>query len=73
MPYMFFQPYTTAVNAAFAGRDDISEQYAKAKACREWLETLEIDPKLLNPLVEPVAAIEDALMWLQPDYMPPGS
>jgi hypothetical protein len=38
--------------------------YAAARSYREWLASLDLDPKLLNPLVEPIAAIEEAFREL---------
>jgi hypothetical protein len=66
MPYMFYQQYTTAVRRAYAGDDSVEELYAQAKACREWLDSLKIDAKLRDPVVEPVAAIEEAFKDLLP-------
>lgn len=61
MPYMIYQQYATAVKLAYAGDESVNEQYAMARQCREWLASLRIDPKLRDPMVEPVAAIEEAL------------
>ena len=66
MPYMIYQQYTTAIKQAYAGDESVSELYKAAKSCREWLESLEIDPKLRGPMVEPVAAIEEAFKDLLP-------
>ena len=66
MPYMIYQQYKTAVKQAYAGDESIAELYASAKACREWLASLRIDPNLRDPMVEPVAAIEEALQDLLP-------
>lgn len=60
MPYMIYQQYTTAIKDAYAGDESLSELYEAAKSCREWLASLEIDPRLRDPMVEPVAAIEEA-------------
>jgi len=60
MPYMIYQQYTTAVKQAYADGENISDLYAAAKTCRQWLASLKMDAKLLDPLVEPVAAIEEA-------------
>jgi len=65
MPYMIYQQYTTAIKEAYANHDDLEAQIEAAKAYREWLEALEIDRKLSAPLVEPIAAIERALIDLQ--------
>ncbi len=60
MPYMIYQQYTTAIKQAYAGDEAVSELYEAAKSCREWLASLQIDSKLRGPMVEPLAAIEEA-------------
>ena len=60
MPYMIYQQYTTAIKQAYAGDEELPDLYAAAKKCRKWLAALEIDPLLRDPIVEPVAAIEEA-------------
>ena len=65
MPYMIYQQYKTAIKEAYADHDDLAGQIEAAKSYREWLESLQIDPKLSGPLVEPIAAIEQALIDLQ--------
>ena len=60
MPYMIYQQYTTAIKEAYAGDAAVSKNYEAAKSCREWLESLKIDPKLREPLVEQIAALEEA-------------
>lgn len=64
MPYMIYQQYTTAIKNAYAGDQSVPEMYAAAKESREWLESLNIDPKLRDPLVEPIAALEEAFKSL---------
>jgi hypothetical protein len=66
MPYMIYQQYTTAVKQAYTGDDSVEEHYAQAKACRQWLASLKIDAKLRDPMVEPVAAIEEAFKDMLP-------
>ena len=66
MPYMIYQQYTTAVKQAYGEDDSVEELYAQAKACREWLDSLQIDAKLRGPMVEPVAAVEEAFKDLLP-------
>ena len=66
MPYMIYQQYTTAVKQAYEGDGSVEEHYARAKACREWLESLKIDAKLRGPMVEPVAAVEEAFKDMLP-------
>ena len=44
--YMVYQQYTTAVLDAYAGRSDVAENLEAARACRQWLQSLRIDPKI---------------------------
>ena len=60
MPYMIYQQYKSAIKAAYRNDESLSEMYSSAKSCRRWLNSLEIDPRLRNPLVEQIAWIEDA-------------
>ncbi len=60
MPYMIYQQYSTAVKEAYAGHESIEALYLQAKSCREWLASLEIDARLRDPMVEPVAWVEEA-------------
>ena len=64
MPYMIYQQYITAVKENYTGRDNLLELHAEAKRYRTWLEGLNIDQKLKDSLVEPVAAIEGAFLDL---------
>jgi hypothetical protein len=64
---MIYQQYKTAIKQAYADDSSVAEVYIKAKACREWLESLRLEAKLRGPMVEPVAAIEEALKGLLPD------
>jgi len=61
MAYMVMQRVTTAVHEGYAGRPDLAEQVAQARACRGWLEALSIDPTVRAELVEPIRAVEEAL------------
>lgn len=67
MPYMIYQQYTTAIKDAYAGHSSLPELYKSAQASRQWLFSLNIDPKLRDPLVEQVAAIEEAFKDLLPE------
>lgn len=60
--YMIYQQYTTAIKEGYANhpQPDIAQHAAAAKTCREWLESLEIDPQLRGALVEQIRAIEEA-------------
>jgi hypothetical protein len=62
MAYMIYQQYTTAVKEGYAdhSQPDIAQQAAAAKTCREWLESLEIDPQIRDALVEQIKALEEA-------------
>ncbi len=64
MAYMVYQRLTTAVRDAYAGRIDVERHLADARACRAWLESLEIDPALRRSLVEPIEAVEEAFRGL---------
>lgn len=60
MPYMIYQQYATAIKNAYEGDDAVDTMYRKATECRRWLDSLKIDPKLRDPLVEQIAWIEEA-------------
>ncbi len=64
---MIYQQYKTAITRAYADHKSVAELHAVAKAYREWLASLKLDPKLRNPLVEPIAAIEEAFQGLLSD------
>lgn len=61
--YMVQQRATTAVREGYRGSDaaDIERQLAGAQQARTWLEGLAIDPGVRVWLVEPIAAVEEAL------------
>lgn len=61
---MVYQQYTTAVLDAYTGRPDVAENLAAARSCREWLQSLEIDPKIRSVLVEQAEALEAAFVRL---------
>lgn len=60
MTYMIYQQYTTAIKAAYADHPDVAQHAAAARTCRQWLESLEIDPQLRTALVEQIRALEEA-------------
>ena len=60
MPYMIYQQVATAIKGAYKGSGSVPEMYTSARAAREWLASLEIDPGLRDPIVEQVAWIEEA-------------
>ena len=66
MPYMIYQQYTTAIKQAYAGDPAVAELHAQAQAYRAWLANLQLEPRLLDPLLEPIAAIKEALQDLLP-------
>jgi len=49
---MVYQQYTTAVKRGYRGRPDVPDEHARARAFREWLERLDIDPAIRAELVE---------------------
>lgn len=62
MVYMMYQQYTTAVKEAYATRprSELAQNAAAARASREWVESLDLDPQLRGALVEQLRALEDA-------------
>ena len=61
--YMVHQRTTTAVREGYRDADpaEVERQLAGARQAREWLESLAIEPDARAWLVEPVAAVEEAL------------
>jgi hypothetical protein len=66
MPYMIYQQYKTAIKEAYDGAPEVETLHVQAQAYRAWLASLRLEPRLLDPLVEPIAAIEEALKDLLP-------
>ena len=64
MAYMIYQQVTTAVKEAYAADADLAGLHLQAQACRRFLESLQIDAGLRGPIVEPVAAVEEAFREL---------
>ncbi len=60
MAYMVYQQYTTAVLEAYSGRPDVAARLEEARSYRRWLESLDIDEKVRNVLVEQALTIETA-------------
>ncbi len=60
---MVHQRTTTAVREGYANADaeEVRRELISARAARAWLERLTIDPAVRASLVEPIAAIEEAL------------
>lgn len=67
MAYMIYQQYTTAIREAYAHQPDVARHYESARACRQWLESLDIDPGVRATLVEQIATLENAFHDLLPD------
>jgi len=63
--YMIYQQYTTAIKNAYAGGVDVANDAETARMCREWLESLRIEPELRNALVEPIRVLEEAFADLR--------
>lgn len=57
---MVWVRYTSAVLDAYRGSPDAAEEAGRARAHREWLESLRIDDEVRDGLVEQARAIEDA-------------
>lgn len=64
MAYMVYQQLTTAVKEAYAGDPDLADLHDQAQACRRFLQLLQIDPDLINPIIEPVSYIEEGFREL---------
>jgi hypothetical protein len=64
--YMVQQRVTTAVREGYAqaGERELRRQLAAARAARAWLEGLAIEPEVRAWLVEPIGAVEEALVDL---------
>ncbi len=62
--YMFFQQLANAVKQAYAGRPDLESHLQSARTARAWLESLEIDPRLGQSLVEQIEVLEIAFQDL---------
>lgn len=61
---MIYQQYTTAIEQAYRDHPDLPLHASKAKQCREWLESLQIDPQLRTTLVEQAQTLEEAFRRL---------
>lgn len=63
MAYMIYQQYKTAVSTGYADKSasEIADELQRAAACRGWIESLAIDPKIRAGLGEQIGAIEQAL------------
>ncbi len=60
MAYMVYQQYTTAIVDAYAGRNDVATHLESATSHRRWLESLEIDTRIRDVLVEQARTVEAA-------------
>ena len=60
---MVQQRTTTAVREGYAhaGLDEVLRELSSARAARAWLANLAIDADVRASLVEPIAAVEEAL------------
>jgi len=57
---MIYQQYTTAIKKAYANHPDLVHHAKTAESCRQWLESLEINPNLRAALVEQIQTLEEA-------------
>ena len=64
MAYMLYQQLTSAVKEAYLDDPDLAGLHAQAQACRLFLQSLTIDPRLSGPVAEPVTYIEEAFREL---------
>ena len=62
--YMIYQQYTTAINNEYSGDQSVAVHARTARMCREWLESLRIEPDLRDGLVEPIRVLEEAFAAL---------
>ena len=61
MAYMVYQQYTTAVLEAYRDRHDEADRLeSEARSFRRWLESLDLDPRVRNTLVEQARTLEEA-------------
>jgi hypothetical protein len=60
---MVHQRTTTAVREGYAkaATEEVHRELVSARAARAWIERLTIDPQVRASLVEPIAAVEEAL------------
>ena len=65
MPYMVYQQYATAIKEAYADSENAAELYIETRDYREWLQSLKIDVKLTEALIEPITYIEEAFLEIQ--------
>lgn len=61
MAYMVQQRIVSAIRESYANRPDRERHLAAARECREWLESLAVEPGLRASLVEPIAAVHETL------------
>lgn len=66
MAYMVYQQYTNAIREAYTDHPAVRQHHESAKASREWLESLDIDPGVRATLVEQLATLETAFRDLLP-------
>ncbi len=61
--YMVQQRVTTAVREGYGEAEpaEVQRQLERARATREWLQALAIEPEVRAWLVEPIEAVEEAL------------
>ena len=61
--YMVQQRVTTAVREGYRDAEaaDVERQLQAARGARAWLEGLAVDAEVRSWLIEPIAAIEEAL------------
>jgi hypothetical protein len=60
MAYMVYARYSSAVVDAYRGAPDARLEWERARAHREWLQSLRIADDLRSALVEQARAIEEA-------------
>ncbi len=57
---MIYQQYTTAILEAYRGHREAADHLEAAREFRGWIESLAIEEKVRNALVEQAVVIEEA-------------
>ncbi len=57
---MIYQRYTRAILDGYTNHPEVEHHRDKARAYREWLESLDIEPRIKASLVEQARVVEEA-------------
>lgn len=58
--YMIYQQYISAIKRSYTDHEAVAELYEEARRTRKWIMSLKLESRLRDPIVEPIAAIEEA-------------